>query len=115
MRTGKSDLAAQELGEALRLDHFNAAGHGALADLFRQQGRDAEAEAILLKGVKLAPDDWGIVTQLGEHYMDVGKLTQATELYRKAVALAPDNARAQNNLGVASRRSNRFEEAEAAE
>ena len=47
--TEQNDLAAHELETALRLDKFNAAAYGALAELQTRQGRTELAEATLKK------------------------------------------------------------------
>ncbi len=101
--TDQNDLASHELEAALRLDTFNAAAYGALAELQRAQGRTDLIEATLQKGVSLAPDDWLLNMQLGAHYLDGGKWTQATDQFRHTVELVPDNPRAHNNLGLAYR------------
>jgi tetratricopeptide (TPR) repeat protein len=112
--TDKHDLAAQELDEALRLDRYNATAYGALADLAFRQGRNEEAESTLQKAISLAPEEWGLLQQLGEYYVETGKLAQAAEQYQKAVNLVPDNSRAYNNLGLVYRRQGRLAEAEIA-
>ena len=56
--TGKSDLAAQELNEALRLDARDAEAYYALATLYDKQGRTAEVEPLYQRAIDLAPDDW---------------------------------------------------------
>ena len=56
--TDQNDLASHELETALRLDKFNAAAYGALAELQTRQGRTDVVEATLQKAVSLAPDDW---------------------------------------------------------
>jgi Flp pilus assembly protein TadD len=82
--------------------------------LYKRQGRTALVETTLQKGVSLAPDDWGLVAQLGEHYLDNGKWALAGEQYRHAVDLVPDNPRAYNNLGLVYRGLDRLEDAAAA-
>ena len=112
--TGKNDLAAQELAEALRLDKYNAQAYGAQAELFYRQGRNDEVETTLQKAISLAPEDWGLLQQLGSFYMETGKLAQSVEQWQKAVNLVPDNPRAYNNLGLVYRLQGRPADAEAA-
>lgn len=112
--TGKNDLAAQELDQALRLDKYNAQAYGAQAELFYRQGRNDEVEATLQKAVSLAPEEWALLQQLGLYYLETGKLAQAAEQYQKAANLVPDNPRAYNNLGIVYRLQGRQVEAETA-
>ena len=70
VQSGQNDAAAHEIDTALQLDRFNAAAHGALADLYDRQGRTALVEPTLKKAVSLAPDDWSLVNQLGEYYLN---------------------------------------------
>jgi tetratricopeptide (TPR) repeat protein len=112
--TDQNDLASHELEEALRLDKFNAAAYGALAELQTRQGRTELVEATLQKAVSLAPDDWLLTMQLGAHYLDNGKWAMAGEQFRHAVDLVPDNPRAYNNLGLVYRGLGRLDDSAAA-
>ena len=112
--TDQNDLASHELEIALRLDKFNAAAYGALAELQTRQGRTDLVEVTLHKAVSLAPDDWMMNMQLGAYYLDNGKWTEAHEQFRHAVELVPDNSRAYNNLGLAYRGLGKLEESIAA-
>jgi Tfp pilus assembly protein PilF len=112
--TAQNDLASYELEEALRLDRFNAAAYGAQAELYKRQGRTELVEPTLRKAVSLAPDDWSLMQQLGEHYLDEGQWAQAAEPYRRAVELMPDNPRPHNNLGLVYQGLGRLEESAAA-
>ncbi|HEY7292512.1 MAG TPA: protein kinase [Vicinamibacterales bacterium] len=109
--TDQNDLATQELETALRLDKLNAPAYGALAELQTRQGRGDLVEATLQKGVSLAPDDWLLNMQLGAHYLDRGKWSQAGDLFRHTVELVPDNPRAHNNLGLAYRGQGKLDDA----
>ena len=112
--TGKNDLAAQEVDEALRLDKYNAQAYGARAELFYRQGRNDEVEATLQKAISLAPEDWALLQQFGLYYLETGKLAEAAEQYQKAADWVPDNPRAYNNLGIVYQKQGRPADAEAA-
>lgn len=112
--TAQNDLASHEIETALRLDRFNAAAYGALAELQKRQGRSEVVEATLQKAVSLAPDDWLLNMQLGTHYLDNGTWARAGEQFRHAVELVPDNPRAHNNLGLAYRGLDRLDDSAAA-
>jgi eukaryotic-like serine/threonine-protein kinase len=112
--TAQNDLAAHELETALRLDKFNAAAYGALAELQIRQGRTELAEATLKQGVTLAPDDWLLNMQLGAHYLDGSHWAEAGEQFRRAVELVPDNPRAYNNLGLVYRGLGKLDDSAAA-
>ncbi len=112
--TDQNDLAAHELDNAIRLDKFNAAAYGALAELQTRQGRTELVEATLQKAVSLAPDDWLLNMQLGAYYLDRSKWTQAGEQFRHAVELVPDNPRAYNNLGLVYRGLDKLDDSAAA-
>jgi len=112
--TDQNDLASHELETALRLDKFNAAAYGALAELQNRQGRTELAEATLRNAVSLAPDDWLLNMQLGAHYLDNGKWARAGEEFRHTVELVPDNPRAYNNLGLVYRGLGKLDDSAAA-
>ena len=112
--TDQNDLARHEIESALRIDEFNAAAYGALAELQARQGRTDLVEATLRKAVSLAPDDWLLNSQLGAYYLDNGKWAQASEQFRHAVDLVPDNPRAYNNLGLVYRGLDRLDDSVAA-
>ena len=112
--TDQNDLAVHELEEALRLDKFNGAAYGAMAELYNRQGRAELVEPTLQKAVSLAPEDWSLATQLGTYYLDIGKWAQAGEQYRRAVEQVPDNPRAHNNLGLVYRGLDKPDDAAAA-
>ena len=111
---GQNDAAKQEIDTALQLDRFNAAAYGALANLYDRQGRTSLVEPTLKKAVSLAPEDWSLVNQLGEYYLNKTAWRQAREQYLRAVELTPDNSRAQNNLGLVFRGLGKLEDAAAA-
>ena len=112
--TGKNDLAAQQLDQAVKLDKFNSAAYVARGNLLLRQGRGDEALANLQKAVDLTPEDWGAAGQLASYYDEIGQYGPAAEQYQRAVQLASDNPRALNNLGLVYRKQGRLADAEAA-
>ena len=112
--TDQNDLAGHEIDEALRLDKFNAAAYGALAELQTRQGRTELVEGTLQKAVSLAPDDWMLNMKLGAHYVDSGKWAQAGNQFHHAIELVPDNPRAYNNLVLVDRGLGRLDDSAAA-
>lgn len=112
--TGKNDLAAQQLDQAVKLDKFNSAAYVARGNLLLRQGRGEEALFNLQKAVDLTPEDWGAAGQLASYYDEVGQYGPAAEQYQRAAQLASDNPRALNNLGLVYRKQGRLADAEAA-
>ena len=110
-QTGRSELAAQEINEALKLDPRNGEVHYALALLYSKQGRLDEVVPRFQRAMDLNPRDWRFPNELASHYLTVGKLNEAIASYQQAAALSPDNPRPLSNLGVAYRRSGRIAEA----
>jgi Flp pilus assembly protein TadD len=110
-------------------------GHADLLHLLgvvvSQSGRPAEGAALMRQAIALnptAPDYYlnlgnasgaaGLTAQASDAYNDLGNLwqrqdrfTDAIAAYDKALALAPDHARALNNRGAALHRLGRYEEA----
>jgi superkiller protein 3 len=70
-------------------------------------------EPTLQKAISLAPDDWDLLQQLGEHFLDNGLWAQAGDQYRRAADLAPDNPRPYNNLGLVYRGQDRLDDSAA--
>jgi Flp pilus assembly protein TadD len=82
--------------------------------VYKRQGRSELVEPTLQKAVSLAPDDWSLMQQLGEYYLDKGQWDEAGEQYRRAAELMPDNPRPHNNLGLVYQGQGRLEESAAA-
>jgi predicted TPR repeat methyltransferase len=82
--------------------------------LAHQQGRSAEAVALIERSLQLEPTraDWH--SNLGIVLRDRLKLDEAVVVFQHAIALDPDHTNAHNNLGVVLRAQGKVVEAEAA-
>jgi tetratricopeptide (TPR) repeat protein len=111
---GHSDLATQELDQALRLDQRNAEAYAAFADLYKMEGRDADVEPARQKAIDLSPSDWRWPNQLALFYRSIGKFADAERLLQQSAALSPDNPRPLINLEVIFHDDGRLTDARAA-
>jgi predicted TPR repeat methyltransferase len=78
------------------------------------QGRNEEAVAIIERSLTPADDRADYYSNLGIIFQSTGRLDQASDAYRRAIAIDPRNANAHNNLGVLLRATGKQSEAEAA-
>jgi Tfp pilus assembly protein PilF len=90
---GDPQRAEQAYRTALRLDPAFAPGYVNLADLYRQQGRDAEGEQLLRSAVASAPEDADIQHALGLLLVRQKRLDDALPHLRRASLLAEDRPR----------------------
>jgi tetratricopeptide (TPR) repeat protein len=111
---GKTDLAAGELKEALRLNSRSADAYSALADLYKEEGRTADVEPAIQKAIDFAPGAWRYLNQLGLYYLSTGNYAAAAQQFQQATALNSDNAHAWNNLALAYLRQYRLDQARTA-
>jgi Flp pilus assembly protein TadD len=78
---------------ALKLDPGYLPAFVNLADLYREQGREVEAEATLRQGLSAEPDDASLHHALGLLLIRTGRLDAALPELARAVELAPGEAR----------------------
>jgi serine/threonine-protein kinase len=111
---GNTALATQEVEKALRNEPRSAEAYGAQAEVFDDEGRSDDAIASAKKAAALAPDDWRWAVLLGSYYYyGAAKLEDASEQYRKAANLTPDNSIVLLDLGVVSLQLGRYDDARA--
>lgn len=84
-----------------------------LGVVFQQTGRPRESLMPLQKAVTLSPHDADIHTNLGNTFLELGKLDQAEASHRRAITLNPDLAVAHYNLGNVLSESGRLRMAQA--
>ena len=82
--------------------------------LAHQQGRNAEALALIERSIALMPDQADWWSNLGIVFQSDNRLDSAIQSYRRAIAIDPKHANAHNNLGVLLRATGQPLEAEAA-
>jgi Tfp pilus assembly protein PilF len=71
----------------------------------------AGAEKQLRKASELAPDDWRHLERLGELLFKNARYAEAAEVWKKALAIVPDNAALHRFIGGAEQMQGRYEEA----
>ncbi len=96
-------LDAFEAALALKSDY--APAHFALVQVFDREGRSAEALARAERLRSIAPDDAGILFQLGLLHYQAQRFVKAEEVLEAAVAAAPDYANALYFLGIVYERN----------
>jgi cytochrome c-type biogenesis protein CcmH/NrfG len=99
---------------AWKLDTIQApaekpAGHPTMA---QQQDSETEARIAGIKRIlEKDPNNVTALIQLGNDYMDTGKLEESIEAYGKALKIDPNNADVVTDLGVSYRRIGKPEQA----
>lgn len=108
---GKSEEAVVALERAIEADPKHAKAHNNLALASIDLGEFELAEAHYRESLALEPQP-AIYNDLGYVLESQGLHDDAADLYRKALALDPESASANYNLGAALARLGEFEEAE---
>jgi Tfp pilus assembly protein PilF len=93
MLAGDFKHAEENLREALDLDPTFTAAYVNLADLYRAQQRDEEAETILRKALKKAADRAAVEFALGLTLVRLGRQSEAMAHLRRAYEMRPETIR----------------------
>ncbi|HEV7499000.1 MAG TPA: tetratricopeptide repeat protein, partial [Vicinamibacteria bacterium] len=107
---GGSDAALDELRETVRLQPRSAEAQLSIGQILRQKGDAAGAEAAFAEAERLhkrTADDQAasFAVSAGAKKLAAGDLAGAIVSFREAVRLAPEQAQAHYQLGLALRRS----------
>ena len=98
-REGQDDQALQPLRAVLEEDANHVAALLPLAKILRAQGHLAEARQYLETAYQHAADNPEVLTELAITYDAMDAEQQAEPLFRRVVALCPDQAASHGNLG----------------
>ncbi|WP_295407037.1 tetratricopeptide repeat protein [uncultured Thiocystis sp.] len=90
---GEPEVAERAYQAALRLDPRFTPAYANLADLYRGQGRESEAEAQLRTGLAATPDNADLHHALGLTMVRAKRLDAALEELKRATELAPTHSR----------------------
>jgi Tfp pilus assembly protein PilF len=100
LQTGRAELAAQYLGDAVTADPSQAHYQSNLALAHRALGNLPAAEAALREALRLQPDNPEIHNNLGTVLYELQRPTEAEAAWRRTLQLRPDHAEACTNLGT---------------
>ncbi|HUM03513.1 MAG TPA: tetratricopeptide repeat protein [Thermoanaerobaculia bacterium] len=98
---GELASAESEYKTALKLAPGFPATYVNLADLYRQSGRDAEGEKVLLEGLRITPKSADLHHTLGLLYIRMKKTPESLVELARAAELRPDAGRYAYVWGVA--------------
>jgi protein O-GlcNAc transferase len=95
--------AGEHLRAAIELDPALVSARGALGDLLCREGRWLEGVAELRAAIALDPSNWVLHSFLGSALGALGaeQVDEAMDCFRRVIALAPGNATAHLQLGLA--------------
>jgi tetratricopeptide (TPR) repeat protein len=101
---GQRDQAILHLQEAIRLDPLRENSYLALADLFEQAQKYAEAANVLEQGRKSIPGSTSFLLPLGADLVRIEKYQQGIDALRELLRQAPDQDQAYLSIADASRK-----------
>jgi tetratricopeptide (TPR) repeat protein len=104
--------ALEHLNRAIALDPKFTVARYARAVLLYQDGMDSDAVQELLYVLKLEPNDFRALDQLGAAYLTIGRPRDAVEVLGRAAALAPDDPKVLAHYSRALLRIGRTEQGE---
>jgi len=91
--SGDLERAEREYRAAIKLSPRFPGSYLNLADVFRQEARDPDAERILRSGLERVPKDPNLLAALGLALVREKRVGEALEPLGEAASLAPDEAR----------------------
>ena len=100
-RQGDVAGATKQYEAALKLDPSYTPARVNLADLYRNSGREPDAEQLLRDGLLIRPDDAVLVHGVGLSLVRQHRLDDAMRYLKRAAELAPESARYGYVYGVA--------------
>lgn len=106
---GKFESAAKTYKAILKTEPTYAAAHHRLGVLAARDGRYEDAERHFIKALDCGGSSSDLLADLGYNYFLQGRLSDAEQSLREAVAKNPQNRRANNNLGVVYGHQGKFE------
>ncbi len=107
-KTGHVAEALVHFRRVIALDPNNENGRVDAAAAFLKAGQPAEAVSLLQEGIRIDPDHPMVRNLMGVALMSMpNRLDDAIEQFEHAIAIAPEFADAQNNLGIALATSGR--------
>jgi eukaryotic-like serine/threonine-protein kinase len=107
---GRAKASCEKAGS---IDAKLAEGHTCLSDVYRSQGKYAEALEQILTANKIDPRDDFTLIALGDTYDKLGKTSDAEATFRQATMVSPNYWAAFNWLGVFYSRHGRYSDAAA--
>ncbi|HEX9023089.1 MAG TPA: tetratricopeptide repeat protein, partial [Geobacteraceae bacterium] len=110
-QVGRSDIAVELIGKAVRRNAGNYAPFINLGEAYRGLGRLAEAELCYRRALEIKPDAVEAYNNLGIVLRDLGRPEEAAWACRRALAYKPDFAEAYNNLSNALQELGMLDEA----
>ena len=101
------------MSRAVALQPGVSSFHSNLAELLRQTGRFAEAEASFRQALRLKPTDAGLLSVLGLTIAQQGRIAEGMEACKAAVAMAPSAPVVHFRLGLVHAQQRQFDQARA--
>jgi predicted O-linked N-acetylglucosamine transferase (SPINDLY family) len=111
-QVGKTELAAEYVEQAIKLDAFRAPYPADLGEIYRALGRIPEAIASYRKALQLNPKMASAHALLGSLLESEGKREEALECYHKALSIDPACVEANVALGAAMLSQRKIPEAQ---
>jgi tetratricopeptide (TPR) repeat protein len=99
--SGRLQEAAEQYGEAIRLDPGSVAAHRHLAGVLAELGRFDDALEEYQSVLRLVPDDALAHFNFGSTLARAGRMRESIAQYEAVVRLTPDDADAWGNLAMA--------------
>jgi TolB-like protein/Flp pilus assembly protein TadD len=111
--SGQHDNAVDHFKKALAINDKDVDAYTGLAETYRDQNDFDQAEQNFQRAIDIQPGTGAVTWRWATFYFS-GRIAEATQAYRQAADLAPDNATPYNNLGSSYYLLGDFENAAAA-
>ena len=114
MQQGRTEVAEQLFSNALEISDSDDRAHRGMAESLWQQNKQVEAIAHMEQAVMLSAGDPKLILRLGEMYHEVGRIREADQKSREALAADQSSAQAWSLRGKCLLATRQYEDALAA-
>lgn len=100
LEQGRAERAIEQLSVARIIDPRNAQVYARMADAYLRKGQPDQARPLLERALELAPDDLQSALALADQHRLAGKFAEAIQVLTPLLAMHPNVAILQHNLGT---------------